>query len=54
MPSTLEEMPADQLADIMAALEAEMKGAAEKLEFERAARIRDEIKELKALQKAEL
>ncbi len=54
MPEAPEEMPADELADIIAALEAEMKQAAENLEFERAAALRDEIKELKALQKAEL
>lgn len=54
MPAAPEEMEAEELFDIIAALEAEMKQAAEKLEFERAAQIRDEIKELKVLQKAEL
>ncbi len=54
MPAAPEEMAADELSDIIAALEAEMKEAAENLEFERAAALRDEIKELKALQKAEL
>ena len=53
MPEAPEEMEADELADIIAALEAEMKQAADNLEFERAAQIRDEIEELKALQKAQ-
>ena len=49
-PSDLaEEMPEDDLADIVTALEAEMAEAAANLEFERAAELRDEIKELKAL-----
>ena len=52
MPEAPEEMEADELADIIAALQAEMKQAADNLEFERAAQIRDEIEELKALQKA--
>ena len=52
MPEAPEEMEADELADIVAALEAEMKQAAADLEFERAAQIRDEIEELKALQRA--
>ncbi len=54
MPAAPEEMAADELSDIIAALEADMKQAAENLEFERAAALRDEIKELKALQKAGL
>ncbi len=54
MPAAPEEMAADELSDIIAALETEMKQAAGKLEFERAAALRDEIKELKALQKARL
>lgn len=54
MPAAPEEMAVDELSDIIAALQAEMKQAAADLEFERAAQIRDEIKELKALQKAEL
>ncbi len=54
MPAAPEEMAVDELSDIIAALEAEMKQAAQDLEFERAAQIRDEIKELKSLQKAEL
>ncbi len=53
MPEAPEEMEADELAEIITALEAEMKQAAADLEFERAAQIRDEIEELKALQKAE-
>ncbi len=52
MPEAPEELEADELADIIAALQAEMKQAADNLEFERAAQIRDEIEELKALQKA--
>ena len=52
MPEAPEEMEADELADIIAALQAEMKQAADSLEFERAAQIRDEIQELKALQQA--
>ena len=52
IPEAPEEMEADELAEIIAALEAEMKQAAADLEFERAAQIRDEIAELKALQKA--
>jgi len=52
IPEAPEEMEADELAEIIAALEAEMKQAAADLEFERAAQIRDDIAELKALQKA--
>ncbi len=52
MPEAPEELETDELAEIIAALEAEMKQAAADLEFERAAQIRDEIEELKALQKA--
>jgi len=51
MPEAPEELETDELAEIIAALEAEMKQAAADLEFERAAQIRDEIEELKALQK---
>ena len=54
MPEAPEELEADELADIIAALQAEMKQAAESLEFERAAQIRDEIEELKALQNAQV
>ena len=52
IPEAPEEMEADELAEIIAALQAEMKQAAADLEFERAAQIRDEIEELKALQRA--
>ncbi len=51
MPEAPEELETDELAEIIAALEAEMKQAAADLEFERAAQIRDEIEELKALQR---
>ncbi len=51
MPEAPEELEADELADIIAALKVEMKQAADALEFERAAQIRDEIEELKALQR---
>ncbi len=53
MPEAPEELETDELAEIIAALEAEMKQAAADLEYERAAQIRDEIEELKALQKVE-
>lgn len=44
-----EKVAAEDLAEIIAALETEMREAAAALEFERAAEIRDEIKELRAL-----
>jgi len=44
-----EEIAADDLAQIIEALEFEMKAAAENLEFERATAIRDEINELREL-----
>jgi len=53
IPEAPEEMEADELTEIIVALQAEMKQAAADLEFERAAQIRDEIEELKTLQKAE-
>jgi len=53
IPEAPEKMEADELTEIIVALQAEMKQAAADLEFERAAQIRDEIEELKTLQKAE-
>jgi excinuclease ABC subunit B len=41
--------PPDQLFEVLRELEREMRDAAEKLEFERAAELRDEIEELKQL-----
>jgi len=46
-PSRREERSPHQLADLIKELEAEMYAAAKELEFERAARLRDEIKELR-------
>ncbi len=48
-----EELPEDDLAKIIEALQFEMKEAAENLEFERAAALRDEIAELQQLQRAQ-
>jgi excinuclease ABC subunit B len=41
--------PPDQLFEVVRELEREMREAAEKLEYERAAELRDEIEELKQL-----
>jgi excinuclease ABC subunit B len=50
VPEELAEgFPEDDLAEIIAALQAEMSEAAQNLEFERAAELRDEIKELESL-----
>ena len=43
----LRALPQDELARLIATLEEEMNQAAEELRFEYAARLRDEIKELK-------
>ena len=42
-------MESDDLEDVIRALEVEMRNAAEELDFERAADLRDEIKELKKM-----
>lgn len=48
-PSLAEKAPPDQLLQVIRELEREMREAAERLEFERAAELRDEIEELKEL-----
>ncbi|MGD9519076.1 MAG: excinuclease ABC subunit UvrB [Armatimonadota bacterium] len=48
-PKLAEEAPPDQLFEVIRELEREMREAAERLEFERAAELRDEIEELKQL-----
>lgn len=48
-PRLAAEAPPDQLFEVIRELEREMKEAAEALEFERAAQLRDEIEELKQL-----
>jgi excinuclease ABC subunit B len=48
IPRELLEAGGEDLEDLIAALEAEMQSAAERLDFERAAELRDEIKELRA------
>ncbi|MCX7598545.1 MAG: excinuclease ABC subunit UvrB [Armatimonadetes bacterium] len=48
-PQLAEKAPPDQLFEVIRELEREMKEAAEALEFERAAELRDEIEELKQL-----
>ncbi len=54
MPAGVPEgLPEDDLAKIIGALKFEMKEAAENLEFERAAALRDEIAELQQLQRAQ-
>jgi excinuclease ABC subunit B len=45
--SDLAELPADELGRLVMTLEEEMKEAAADLRFEYAARLRDEIKDLK-------
>ena len=47
IPRELLEAGGEDLEDLIAALETEMQSAAEKLDFERAAELRDEIKELR-------
>jgi excinuclease ABC subunit B len=44
----MSQMDTDDIRDVIVALEIEMRKAAEDLDFERAAELRDEIKELKA------
>ncbi|HBW57006.1 MAG TPA: excinuclease ABC subunit B [Oscillatoriales bacterium UBA8482] len=44
---TLEEFPLESIPDLIIQLETQMKGAAKKLEFEEAARLRDRIKHLR-------
>lgn len=48
-PEAASEMEPDDVRDIIAALEVEMQKAAEDLDFERAADLRDEIKELQSM-----
>jgi excinuclease ABC subunit B len=48
-PEAAEKLDSDDLTEVIAALEAEMRSAASDLDFERAAELRDEIKELKGL-----
>jgi excinuclease ABC subunit B len=48
-PRLAAQAPPDQLFEVIRQLEREMKEAAEALEFERAAELRDEIEELKQL-----
>lgn len=48
-PQLAEKAPPDQLFEVIRELEREMREAAEALEFERAAELRDEIEELKQL-----
>jgi len=48
-PQLAETAPPDQLFDVLRDLERQMREAAERLEFERAAELRDEIEELKQL-----
>jgi excinuclease ABC subunit B len=44
---TLEEFPLESIPDLIIQLETQMKGAAKKLEFEEAAKLRDRIKQLR-------
>ncbi|MBC7289303.1 MAG: UvrB/UvrC motif-containing protein, partial [Armatimonadetes bacterium] len=48
-PRLAEQAPPDELLELIRELEREMREAAERLEFERAAELRDEIEELKQL-----
>ncbi len=48
-PRLAEQAPPDELLEVIRELEREMREAAERLEFERAAELRDEIEELKQL-----
>ena len=48
-PEVASVMESDDLEDVIRALEVEMRNAAEELDFERAADLRDEIKELKKM-----
>jgi excinuclease ABC subunit B len=47
VPESLGDLPADQIARLITTLEAEMHEASADLRFEYAARLRDEIKDLK-------